>query len=406
MRHWTVSAALMIFLFVEVRPLWGNPHELLREEAAKADLILFGTLANPRLEPKGMAGTLNLLDSLLRSVQKSKATAAGTTDLFIEQTLKPHAGLGDARRLEVPRFVPIDPKANQYLVFCNVVKGKIDPYRGDVATPAVVEYLRGMLAIEPGRPRQVLAHAFRHLEHPDPVIADDALLEFVNAEYEDLRDLGPRLLPDMLARWLQDEKLPHRCRAREMYAAMLGHCGGEADARLLRRLLDALPKDEATYDIAGLLVGYTLLNPKEGLQVIHATLRDADRSFQARYWAQKVVRFFWDARPEHLPRKGLYDAFCLTLQHPDMADIAVEDLRERELWDATAQVLALEKDKKTWDMPIMRQSVVRYALSCPRPEAAEFIRRMREGDAKMIQAQEEELRLRKEAQARPAAPKR
>src|SRR5262249_34450383 len=99
-------------------PLQDRP--TLREDAAKARLVLFGTLANARLNANDPLGT------------------AGTTDLRIDSVLKADPVLGDKKAIVLPRYVPLDPKKPAtYLVFCEVPGGRLDPYRGLPAKAAV-----------------------------------------------------------------------------------------------------------------------------------------------------------------------------------------------------------------------------------------------------------------------------
>src|SRR5258708_39991559 len=68
----------------------------LRQEAEKpeAQLILYGTLANARVS---------------------------ATDLHIVSVVKSHSSLGNKKVVEIPRYLPADPKdPPKYLVFCEV----------------------------------------------------------------------------------------------------------------------------------------------------------------------------------------------------------------------------------------------------------------------------------------------
>src|SRR5262249_17164392 len=101
----------------------------LRQESAQAKMVLYGT------------------------VTKSPATAdglSGITDFTIEKVIKNDPFLGDKKAITLPRLVAIDPKnPPKFVIFCDVFKDKIDPYRGmPVKTLDVVEYLQGALALD------------------------------------------------------------------------------------------------------------------------------------------------------------------------------------------------------------------------------------------------------------------
>src|SRR5262245_37929323 len=76
----------------------GLGNRPLRHDLAQASLIVYGTLANPRLNPG------------------DNPFGYGKTDLVIEKSLKSHPILGDGKLLELPRFVPVDPKKPQRLI--------------------------------------------------------------------------------------------------------------------------------------------------------------------------------------------------------------------------------------------------------------------------------------------------
>jgi hypothetical protein len=79
----------------------------------------------------------------------------------------------------------------------------------------------------------------------------------------------------------------------------------------------------------------------------------------------------------------------------DMADIAVEDLRRWEMWSLCVEVLG-QFPKQTHAAPIVRRAIVRYALSCPKPEAKSFIAELRKTDADIVGDVEESLRFEKQ----------
>src|SRR5262245_49411594 len=78
--------------------------QTLRQEAFQAKLVLYGTLANARLDPAGN----------------------GLTDLQIDEVLKRDPFLGNRKVIELPRFVPFPPKEPpKFLVFCDIFNGKL-----------------------------------------------------------------------------------------------------------------------------------------------------------------------------------------------------------------------------------------------------------------------------------------
>jgi hypothetical protein len=346
-----------------------------RQEAAQAKLILYGTLANPRLT----AGV---------------GTAAGT-DLHIEQVIKSHPFLAGRTTVTLPRWLPVDPKAPpKFLVFCDVFSDKLDPYLGSpVKTPAAVEYIKGAMALETADRLKQLAYFGRYLDHADADVAADAFLEFAKSADADVARAAKTLDPARVRKLLADpQTAPERL---SLLAYLLGACGGPADADFLGRLLRQ-PDERVQAAYGGVLAGYIMLKPADGWPLAYAVLGDATRKYPERAAVVTTLRFFHGARPE--TRREVLRGMALILPQGDMADMAIEDLRQWQWWDLTADLLT-QYGKKSHASPLVRRSIVRYSLVCPLPEARQFVARLRQTDAEMVKDVEESLQFEK-----PAAP--
>jgi hypothetical protein len=335
--------------------------------------VLYGTLANPRLN----AGP-------------DAVSAGGTTDLRLERVVKSDPFLGDQKVVAVSRYIPVDAKnPPKFVVFCDVVGGKLDAYRGFPArSPAVVDYLRGALDLE-GQPRsQALLYFFRHLDHADPDVAADAFLELARASDQELGTIAGQLAADKLRRLLQDPQTP--AERLNLFAFLLGACGGARDADLLRSLLrQATPRTTEALD--GLLGGYIQLRPREGWELALAWLRDGHKPFRERFLVLRALRFFYNWKPA-ATRREVLRGLALALEQGDLADLAVEDLRRWQLWDLTPAVLA-QYGKESHAAPIVRRALVRYLLSCPQPEAGRFVAELRRQDPELVKELEEALQF-------------
>jgi hypothetical protein len=346
----------------------------LREDAAKAKLVLYGTLANARLNANDPLGT------------------AGTTDLRIDSVLKADPVIGDRKSIVLPRYVPLDPrKPATYLVFCDVSDGKLDPYRGlAVRSAAVVDYLRGLLAVQGADRVQVLQYCFGYLDHRDPDVAADAFHEFAKASDREVGQVAGKLRAEKLRRLLQDPLTPPERIG--LYAFLLGACGGSPDAEFLRRAIEQPKRAGGT--LGGLLSGYIELRPREGWELARKLLGDESRPFLERLSVVGTLRFFHGWKPED-SRLEVLRGLAMLLPQGDIADLAIEDLRRWQYWDLTPEVLA-QFGKPGHDAPIMRRGIVRYALSCPRPEAGRFIQTLRREDPQLVKDVEEFLQFEKQ----------
>jgi hypothetical protein len=369
-----VSVATLLAAPVMARacPFCSMQGQTLTGDVNQASMVLFGTLANAKLDPNAGFGQ-------------------GTTDLQIEAVIKKHEILADKKMVTLPRYVPTDNTSSKFLVFCDVFKGKVDPYRGVPvkAKSDMVKYLQGALAVKDKPIGEKLRFFFDYLDNPDLEISNDAYKEFGNASYNDYHEMAKKLPAERIAKWLQDPDTPTFRFG--LYASMLGHCGKEKDAALLRKMLDD-PDKRLNSGVDGVLAGYTLLKPKEGWQYMRGILKDPAKEFMLRYAALRAARFFWESRPDLVDKKELVSGVCLLLDQSDVADLAIEDLRKWGRWEVADRVLGLY-EQKSHDVPIVRRAILRYALSCPGPKAAAFVDGIRKKDPEMVKDVEELLKL-------------
>jgi hypothetical protein len=290
------------------------------------------------------------------------------------------------------------------VVFVDVDKGRLDPYRGIMDPKGELwAYLKATLALPPRDTRRAFRYFFRHLDHPHPEVAADALREMLQFTPAELRELAPALPADRIAGWLQtprltpkhDDLTPERI---NLFAVLLGHCGTRRHADLLGKLLARPPEHLA--GAGGLWVGYVMLRPRQGWEKLCGALADGSRSFMARYVALRGLRSLREARAEAAGRKEVGEALCLLLDQPDIADLAVMDLLRWGYWGQADRVLGLQK-KPAYEIPIVRRSVLYFALSCKgNAAAARYVEGQRKKDPRAVSDAEELLKLeQKSAQA-------
>jgi hypothetical protein len=345
-----------------------------REDAALSKILLFGTLANPKLATGG----------------------GGTTEFNITATLKSDPALGDKKMLELPRYLPVsDPKdPPRFLLFCDVYKGKLDFFRGtSVKSAGAVDYVKGALALDPKDRPRVLRYYFDFLENPDKEIANDAFLEFAKASDVELGQVAAKLSPEKLRGWLKDPQTPDSRLG--LYAFLLGACGGDAEAAFLRKLLDE-PTDRTKAAFDGILGGYINLRPREGWDLAMTLLKDEKKPFTIRFAVVRTLRFYHNWKPDD-SKEYVQRGLRVILSQGDLADMAIEDLRRWQVWDLTSEVLGLY-GKKGFDAPIVRQAILRYALSCPKTDtaAATFVAERRKQDPELVKDAEDALKFLKQ----------
>ena len=213
---------------------------------------------------------------------------------------------------------------------------------------------------------------------------------------KDIGEVARHMSPKTLRGWVRDKNTSSE-RLR-LYGFLLGNCGGEEDARVLREVLDRVTEQEDPGQIDGILSGYTLLKREEGWNYVKKLMADdnSSKAFQNRFGCQRAARFFHNTRPDVVSGKEILAVLRLGLDQPDFADLPIEDLRKWGCWTLTERVLSLYGEEK-FDVPIVKRSILRYALQCPQAKAAEFVAARRKDDPDAVREVEEWLQDEKTA---------
>jgi hypothetical protein len=336
-----------------------------RQEARTSKFVVIGVLGNPRL-----------------------VGDQGYTDLTIEHVLKDDPALGRRKTITLSRWTPVDAKRPpRVLIFFDVYDGKLDPFRGiTLRGSGAAEYLRSGLALDDRDRVASLLYYFRHLDSPDPDVAADAFLEFAKASDREIGAVGPKLDPVKLRKLLADPKTPPERLG--VFAFLLGACGTKGDAETLAALLSK--NDERTSAaLSGSLGGLIEMRPEEGWKRAIALLDDPKRPYQDKLAVLATIRFFQAYKGTEY-RKPILAGMAAVISRGDMADMAVEDLRRWKWWDLTRHILA-QYSQPTHAAPLVKNSILRYALTCPDSDAAAFVKAVRASEPALLREVEESL---------------
>jgi hypothetical protein len=351
----------------------------------EAQIVLFGHFDNARLTNNGVD--------------------QGESDFEIERVLKSHDMIKGKTKLTLPRYVT-DAKS-KFIIFCDVYKGKIDAYKG---TPVahdgeMIRYIEGIMKVKGKSPSERLRMSFDYLNSPEIEVAMDAYREYAKADYRDYKDMAKKLPADTIAGWLQDPKTPSFRYG--LYASLLGHCGTKEHAKLLLSMIEDPEKAKGS-GLHGLMAAYVMLEPEKGWAYLKDLVQAKDKPFLTRYSGLQTMRFLWENRPDLINAKDdalgkteIVKGIAGVLKITDMADFAIEDLRKWHRWEYTDEVLGLY-GKKNFNTPIIRKSILRYALQCPSSKAMEFVKTQRARDAEWVDETRELLDLETAPSAPPA----
>jgi hypothetical protein len=382
-------------------PFCAMQGKTLTGEVKEASLVVYGTIKNAKADPMG--------DGI-----------DGTADLVIEAVIKrpqkkEEDVLGDRKTLTINRNLTLTENY-KFLVFCDVFKGKIDPYRG-VSVKAdsnMARYLEGALKLEASTApvADKLRFFYDYLEDSEIEIATDAYKEFANAGAKDVQAMVARLKPDEVAKaatWLDKPGVSFKT---GLYASLLGYSGDKKYATKLRDLLND-PDRRLGGGVDGMLASYIMLEPDAGWKFLRTVLADSSAEFPYRHSALRAARYFYDSPDHHITRDAVVSAALLLLPQADISDLAIEDLRAWERWEQADRVLALrdqwawetlrvalhlsEENKTPFEVPIIRRAVLRYAIECQGKEKAKaFVAQERAANPMLVTDCEYLLKLEKQ----------
>jgi hypothetical protein len=245
-----------------------------------------------------------------------------------------------------------------------------------------------------------LKYFVKFLEYPDPLVATDAYAEFANAPYKDIAPLADSFPRDDLRKWLTDPNTP--ATRVGLYGLMLGLCGNDEDAQLLRQKITE-PTEDFRLGIDGIMAGYLLLVGEDGLQLIEETkLKSADVPFSETYAGMQALRFLWTYAPERVEPEQLRGSMRVLLDRPDLADLVITDLARWQDWSITDRLMEIYHDD-AYNIPSIKRAIVRFYLVAeraktedmenPQPletalKAKEYLATLRRDDPKTVQAAE------------------
>lgn len=255
--------------------------------------------------------------------------------------------------------------------------------------PETARFEAGLRSIDPKDAEKLARFCLGFIDSRDDDIATKCCDVLSKASDTIIRKVTANASRVRLRRMIGDRGA--NLRQRQLCAYLLGSCGNANDAVFLRETLDSLPERDGSRG-THFLVGYILLDPRGGWDYTCSFLRNSDLEFIQRYAALNAVRFFLDNRPGQISEAKKTKALISILKLGDMAELVIEDLIRRGIWDLTGDVLALH-GKESHQQPIVRRAILRFALACPNARCAEFVGARRNADPEGVRVVEEGLRM-------------
>ena len=223
-----------------------------------------------------------------------------------------------------------------------------------------------------------LGYYARFLEHANPLLAEDAYLEFGNAAYDEVAQVADRLPFADMRRWIVDPQVPESRKG--FYGLALGLAKREEDRRanreLLERLIDA-PADDFRSGFDGVLGGYLVLAGPAGLRHLDEKLLASPQaaSGDIRH-AATALRFIHEFGRGAILQADLARAMRRLLARPETAQGAIVDLGRWKDWEPLDEIAALF-DRQDYADPGTSRAIVGYLTACPSPKALTTLAELR-----------------------------
>jgi hypothetical protein len=223
-----------------------------------------------------------------------------------------------------------------------------------------------------------LAYFVPYLEHRDPLLAEDAYLEFGHARYDEVAAVADKLPMEAMRRWLEDDRVPQERKG--FYGLALGLARDDAERRrnaefLKQQILKPASDFRAGFD--GALGGYLMAAGEPALELIEKKyLADPRAASGDVRHAMTALRFYHEYGRE-IPAERLARALRKLLARQEFAAAAIVDLARWQDWESSKTVIALCQGESLKDASI-RRSAISYLLLCPTAQAARETARLRQ----------------------------
>ncbi len=217
----------------------------------------------------------------------------------------------------------------------------------------------------------------RYLEHPDPLLAEDAYQEFGHARFDEVAEIAEQLPLASFRNWLVDRQTPQQRKG--FYGVALGLAPGDEarreNAEFLRKLI-LQPAGDFRAGFDGLLGGYLLCGGEESLKLIERRyLSDPKAPPGDVRHAMTALRFYHEYGRD-ISSERLAEALQHLLARRQFAAAAIVDLARWQAWDATAEVAKLSHSDELKDLPT-RSAIIGFLLLSPTDSARRESSRLR-----------------------------
>ena len=212
-----------------------------------------------------------------------------------------------------------------------------------------------------------LPYFARYFEHAEPLIAEDAYLEFGHAPYGKVRQVAKDLPMAKIRSWIVDPSIPQFRKG--FYGVALGLAQNDADRKantaLLRKIIDT-PASDFRQGFDGVVGGYLIAEGPTALTHIEQRYlaNPKARAGDVRH-VLSALRFYYEYGDD-IKSETLAVALAKLLARREFAAEVVTDLARWQHWKVLDQVAGLYNYDRDTTLTI-RRAVVGYLIACPLP---------------------------------------
>lgn len=248
------------------------------------------------------------------------------------------------------------------------------------ASDRVFEYLKTIRKLPEKGPER-LTFFQDYFEDKEKILAFDAYDEFASAPYADLIAMKDQMDREKLLGFIKSSKTT--VNRRRLYFTMLGVCGKPEDISMLEGFIKSgNRKQQAGLDA---LVGcYLTLAGEKGLPLIGKQfLTNPDADYVDISQVVDALRFH-ATEAEVIKTEDIVSQVRVLLDHPDHADIIIEDLARWKDWSVMDKLVEMFKNADQ-DSNWQRVPIITYLRACPKPEAKKHIEELKKIDAQAVE---------------------
>ncbi|HEV3340009.1 MAG TPA: hypothetical protein VG125_06620 [Pirellulales bacterium] len=301
--------------------------------------------------------------------------------LRVQRTLKAGDETDGGGSIEIPNKSTDGsrPASGELLLALGSTKGKSSARAFWTTVPlneASFGYVARLPLAQASVPRR-LKYGLPFLEHSDPLIADDAYLEFAHAPLDEIARLADRLPVDRLRDWLADETVP--ADRKGLYGLLLGLA---ASAQGRQEIADdfwrwiTAPANDFRNGFDGVLGGYLWMGKGRALARLEKRYLDDPRAGVGDVRHLLTAMRVYHDYGRDIGRDELMRAYRKFLGIPAVATLAIADLSRWHDWQSLDHVASLF-GRPAYDDPATERAVIGFLLACPLPEAAGHVSRLR-----------------------------